>query len=302
MTTYHDADPRARLASDGGTASAVKTPAQFFCFGDLAPQETTDDGNTWYVRGQNFVLALSRVRAGWAAARPNQPDEYVVLLPDRASSAHVEANGERLQVGGLELVVVPPGSSRLTVEGNDCYVVRLFSICSTELAALSLNAAAYREPHTDVAPFDPWPKSPAGYRLRRYSLDVVRDDQLRFGRIFRCSTLMVNYLYPTIGPRDTKRMSPHTHPDFEQASLALEGEYFHHLRFPWGVDMDTWLPDDHVFCPAPSLAIIPPGAIHTSQAVGAGVNQLVDIFCPPRTDFSKQANWVLNADEYPMPD
>lgn len=306
MTMFSATDPRARLTTAPSATAAkgdgtVAAPADYLRFRDLASTDHDDHGVTWIARGQNFVLAYSEVHDGWRAERRNQVDEYVVLLPGAGMQATVETARERIDVDGYSLVVVPPGDSTLTVHGGGQVVRLLTAGGSPDLADRALNASSYRTAHPTVAPFSPWPSSPAGNRVRTYSLDIQRDEQ-RFGRIFRCSTIMVNYLYPTVGPRDTTRMSPHTHDDFEQASLALTGDFYHHLRWPWTINKADWRPDEHEHCPAPSLVVIPPPVVHTSEAVGPDANQLIDIFCPPRHDFSAQPGWVLNADEYPMPE
>ncbi|MFD0744663.1 hypothetical protein ACFQ1L_24740 [Phytohabitans flavus] len=112
---------------------------------------------------------------------------------------------------------------------------------------------------------------------------------------------MVNFGDPVQGPRDTNRMSPHHHDDFEQISLTLSGEYVHHIRTPWTPRLARWREDEHRAVGSPSVTVIPPPTVHTSQATGSGANHLIDLFSPPRADFSAKPGWVRNAEEYPAP-
>ena len=298
---FDPTDPRASLSS---SSPPIALPGEFAAaeyarFYDEAPQESTLEGRTWYLRGQNFIVAYTLAEPGAVLGRPSQPDEYMVLIPRAETTAEVSAGAEARTVKGHSLIILPPGESRIVVpQGGE--IVRLFTTRSPDLAAKCANAASYVNRRANLPPFEAWPAPPDGYRIRSYSLDVPAEPG-RFGRIFRCTTLMVNVLDPQEGPRDVTKLSPHHHDDFEQGSLALQGAFTHHLRWPWTPNMNHWREDEHAILASPSLTVIPPPAIHTSRGMNAGINQLVDIFSPPRLDFSAKPGWVLNADDYPMP-
>ncbi|WP_173932451.1 hypothetical protein [Chelativorans sp. Marseille-P2723] len=300
---YVPSDPRSRLAAEGPSSKPLPDyfpPAEYGLFYETEPQVSDATSKTWLTRGQNMLVAYTEAEPGTVLERDNQVDEYVLLLPDKEYDALVEANGERLEVDGFSLVIIPPGSSRISLPSGG-HVTRIFSTRSQELNELCSNAKSFSGAHPIIPPFEPWPQPIGGFKIRAYSLDVPAQPG-RFGRIFRCTTLMVNFLDPQIGPRDITKLSPHHHDDFEQGSLALAGAYTHHLRWPWTTNLNAWREDEHRLCKSPSFCVIPPPAIHTSRGMDEGLNQLVDIFSPPREDFSRQKGWVLNADEYPMPD
>jgi len=300
---YDQSDPRASLAQaakpKAGHVHNSYFGSQLSLYYGTEPQVSDENGRTWISRGQNFVIAYTDGKQGGTFARSSQPDEYALIIPDRETSVEITTADGTTTVPGYSVAFVPPGESsiRMLTAGG---IVRLFTPRSKDMAEAASNADAFSGSHPNVPPFEAWPEPPGGLKLKWYTLDVPEDPS-RFGRIYRCTTFMVNYLTPRVGPRERDKVSPHHHDDFEQCSLALTGTFTHHLRWPWTTDMNVWREDEHLYCESPSVCVIPPPSIHTTTAESSGVNQLVDIFAPPRMDFSLKPGWILNEDDYPMP-
>lgn len=261
----------------------------------------TDPNGTkyWITRGANFVVIASLVEPSTLLSRSalNQDDEYMMILPLEVS-AKITTAKESLDVGEDSLTIIPPGESHISiVEGG--WVYRIFSKKAKDLLCLADNAFTYTAP-TNVADLVTWPEPVGGFKIRHYKLDDYKRTDTTM-RLFRSQHLMVNIFLPSKTPRDIQKMTPHSHVDFEQGSLALHGAYIHHMRYPWTANMNDWRNDEALVASAPSLCIIPPTVIHTSQAVGESGMQLVDIFSPPREDFSLKSGLVCNAEEYPLP-
>ena len=285
------------------TATAKPVPeemsgSEYARFYDRDPDREGPGVRIWYARGQNFVLGYGEVE-GHAVLDFDEREEHVLLLPDPDGHARVTTPEEVAEASGQSLVILPPGTASVEFEGTLRFVSLVRSTSAT--AMLAENAASYLTPHANIPPFVAWPDPPGGFRVRVYDTTVPPVPGSAF-RIYRCTTFMVNVIDPKRGPRDRAKLSPHHHDDFEQCSLVLEGEYVHHLRWPWGTDANRWREDEHERIGAPSVAVIPPPSVHTSEAVSPGTNHLIDIFSPPREDFSLMPGWVVNADEYPMPD
>jgi hypothetical protein len=289
---YEKDDPRSSLATataprpDSGDAIAA---AQYF---DLRDNPV--------VRAQNVILVHTEAKAGDDLDNGTLSGELAIVVTGASPAFTVLTDDGATKIDAPGLVVVPPGASRISVHG-DGPLIRLVEAGEPAWRDRAVNASSYAEDHPRVALLRRWPEPVGDKAVRSYPLSEVPADPARFGRIFRTRSFMVNFLPEQHGPRDPRRLSPHTHDDFEQLSLAMQGEYVHHIRTPWLADSTRWRADEHVRLGSPSVAIIPPPTVHTSEASDPGVNQLIDIFSPPRVDFSAKPGWVLNAHDYPMP-
>ena len=270
-----------------------------------APPQLTDKDGTrhWITRAANFVVVVTEAKEGAVLERKGQADEYMTLITPGAA-ATLEAKGEKEDSSGDSFAIFPPGDSKITVRKAGT-IARVFSNKAKDLAAASVNASTYADGAPEVTPITPWPDPKDGFKLRHYKMADYKspDPSPLKMRVFRSTNLMINIFEPWSKRRDEAKLSPHSHDDFEQISLGLKGGFAHHLRYPWTPDKGSWRPDEHeVYAASPSVLVIPARVVHTSHDIGEGMTWLIDIFGPPRIDFSSKPGFVLNENDYPMPE
>ena len=107
---------------------------------DGAPQIDAEGAQSWLIRSANFVVRLTRAKAGARIERADNPDEYFVLTPE--AGATFETGGETHTADAGTLVIVPPGPSAIIADG-DGVIVSVFSAQARDLAEAAPNAGAY---------------------------------------------------------------------------------------------------------------------------------------------------------------
>jgi mannose-6-phosphate isomerase-like protein (cupin superfamily) len=260
-----------------------------------APQVEGEGFASWVTRGANFVVVYTRGEPGAVVQGTGRDEQFAYALE---GGVEISVGGAREALGAEDLSIVPPGAWTLAFRRAG-QVVQLLT-ADEDIAARAWNAATYADGAPEVAKPGPWPEPVGGYRLRRHStLEAYARGSLV--NAYRTRRLMMVPYPRFLEPRDETALSPHSHADFEQGSVALEGGWLHHLRVPWTTNRREWRPDLHLEVGSPSTTIIPAGIIHTSQGTSGEGMRLIDVFAPPRLDFS-QRGFVVNAADYPMPE
>ena len=95
---FDPTDPRASLGPSSPPMAMLGefAAAEYGRFYDEAPQESTPEGRTWYLRGQNFIVAYTLAGPGAVLGRPSQPDDnYLLASPGRATYRRLVMTAER---------------------------------------------------------------------------------------------------------------------------------------------------------------------------------------------------------------
>jgi len=260
--------------------------------------ELASDGGPHAARAQNFVVQwLEWPHAAQTAAA--SPHEMLLLLPDCAATvvSHTEPTGTTCELPARRVAILPPGRHTIALQGPGA--AALIASRRDDLPDGAIrNDSAYRPPDERVAPYLPaFTRRGGDTGIVAIDIDAAAApaDNPRL-KMFMTETLSINWV-EYAGPRDRTSLSPHSHADFEQGSLAMAGRYVHHLRTPWGKDATRWQEDRHLQAGPGSLLIVPVEIIHTTEGEGTDRHLLIDVFSPPRRDFIAK-DWVYNAADY----
>jgi len=262
------------------------------------PPETKGGSRHWLSRSQNVVVEWVEADAGARAFEVASDAESMVLL--LTTGAAIEGAGRQVRAAARSLSILPPGRFSIAPDGAGACTV--FASTRSDLAGRRvLNQATYAQPDPRVAPVgEPYRRLKAADRIEVIALDAVAApaDNPRL-KMFQSATLSINWV-EYAGPRDRTALSPHSHADFEQISLAAAGDFVHHFRVNWSKNANLWRDDAHVRVPSPSVAVIPVHLVHTTEGIGPERHVLIDVFAPPRRDFIARG-WVANSADYAPP-
>lgn len=266
-------------------------PFQEFDNGSQLISPDRDGPGRQFFRATNFVVEWMGSSSGQRSI--TSASEFLIVLHE-AQARISGPYGERMLPPGS--VAIAPAGTHLVQAGGAGSVVVLASDRPDMSRNEAINPGSKANPL--VAPIArPFRRKgplsePQVIRLKDIPFPLG-NPRMKFVQSETMSLNLVDYA----GPRDRSALSPHEHADIEQGTLALEGAFVHHLRKAWGRDADEWVADAHVQAGPPSVLLIPPRVIHTTEGVGEGRHVLLDIFAPPRNDF-REKGWVWNAAEY----
>ncbi len=291
-----------QAATAAAPAAAVPDPQSvrhrsFEIFSDASAQPMPA-GRHWLMRAQNFVVQRIECDAPLRAFPVESPYELLLLLPEIGATVR-SADRDPVTAPGHSLCILPAGRHEITLDAPGLCCV-LGSVRPDLDAGLMINAVAYEQPDPRIAPVRPHRRLRGQGEVHVMPISTIQapaaSPRLRF---IQTDTMSINWVEYE-GARTRTQLSPHTHSDLEQGSLAIMGNYIHPLRVEWGRNADLWRDDEHLQAPSPSLMIVPVNMLHTTEGVGDGRHILIDVFAPPRPDFIAKG-WVFNSADYEAP-
>ncbi|MFT4150386.1 MAG: hypothetical protein QM656_09330 [Paracoccaceae bacterium] len=269
----------------------LQSPVRAHGFVEFMPAAGGENWRITRARGKRF--AVDWAVAGSAPSPAFAAEiEAIVIFPDTpgrvlADSGHVDAPAR-------SVCLIPAGG--FTVETAPGAALAIIMPVAGNAPVGAVNDADYSQGEDGHLPLSPAARAiHPGPRVIPADAIKAPADKPRL-KILRSAAMSISWIEYE-GLRDRSKLSPHSHEDFEQGSLAIHGDYIHHLRTPWGPDANQWREDIHLTAPSASLCVIPPRVIHTTEGLGSGRHLLIDIFAPARADFIAKG-WVSNADDY----